>query len=253
MHANSSQQSFGLPLLELATHCVSELNDISGASSSNPVNVLTHTISDVSHRLTTASEALDARYLHIDMERISSLIGAILCMLLLDIGSRCMQNHAANVMCSSRVWKQAAVGRVMQCCTAESDTCRWGQGAGGRHAQTGHDQSRSEGAEKKGTRAPMCINSHFIRPCKLHMFELASIVGAQQINLFTSIAPPCIARYINFPSLLHNTSLTCVYIRQSLRWRGSSATSDAFCCKVCRASSSAATEPTAPVSHTCVS
>jgi hypothetical protein len=44
---------------------VSELNDISGASSSNPVNVLTHTMSEVSHRLTTASEALDARYLYI--------------------------------------------------------------------------------------------------------------------------------------------------------------------------------------------
>ena len=134
-----------------ATHCVSELNDISGASSSKPVNVLTHTISDVSHRLTTASEALDARYL--DVKNGAKVV--IKC-------SGCCQDSpfslpmlhylrsgsmpAAIDACShignptlegaqeeSKVecWWQTAQQRC---------TCRWGPGAGGRRAQTDHDQ-----------------------------------------------------------------------------------------------------------------
>jgi hypothetical protein len=121
MHATSSQQSFGPHCsLDLLTHCVSELNDISGASSSNPVNVLTHTISDVSHRLTTASEALDARYLHMDTDASKHLI-------VLRCAWCCLTLAASDCSKKQQTWCAApgignlqGKGRVMQCCTAGS-------------------------------------------------------------------------------------------------------------------------------------
>lgn len=48
------------------SHRESELKDMWGTSSSIAVQVLTHTMSEVSHRLMTASVALDARYLQIE-------------------------------------------------------------------------------------------------------------------------------------------------------------------------------------------
>jgi hypothetical protein len=100
------------PLLtRLSTHCVSELNDISGASSSNPVNVLTHTMSDVSHRLTTASEALEAKYLHIKTmaSEVRAFQSAALRTLLLNIN--CKPMHA-----NMQQLKAAALGSAGKQC-----------------------------------------------------------------------------------------------------------------------------------------
>ena len=79
---------------------------------------------------------------------------AALCTLLLDTSSKPMHANLQRLKAGAEEvqgsgTRQGAAAQSCKCCT-----CRWGQGAGGRRAQTGRDRSRSEGAGKKGTRAP---------------------------------------------------------------------------------------------------
>lgn len=107
---------------------MSELNDISGASSSNPVNVLTHTMSEVSHRLTTASEALDARYLCTKDKVVGGQAHPVGCTLHAAARHQQQANacqQAAIEGCSLRECGQAVQSKEMQRSTAKLVPAAW--------------------------------------------------------------------------------------------------------------------------------
>jgi hypothetical protein len=89
------------------------------------VNVLTHTISDVSQRLTTASEALDARYLRWALPQMAQGIhggicaNAALCMLLLGISSSMMRAKLL-LQAGARTAQDSSAGQGASCSTVNS-------------------------------------------------------------------------------------------------------------------------------------
>lgn len=229
---------------------MSELKDISGASSSNPVNVLTHTMSEVSHRLTTASEALDAKYLYTKDNVVGGQAYPVGCTLLAAARHQQQSNacqQAAIESCSLRECNQAVQSKVMQRSTAKLVPAAWVKAQVvdmRRLAMTNHGLKVLERRILEHLRVLACSVT-----LPMHYLIASGSATSMIKEVPTSMAPPWIARYISFPSLLHNTSFTCLVALDY---------SDACVTQLLLSASSAVQsamhyELGAPVSRTCAS